>query len=135
MHTWIDRLRLQVPRWLARESASAWIMVGTLTGAGLAAPALASGQSPPSQTPAIQTPGQIVPPSQASPAFGWSCRAATVGAGQSGCAGRFGHGRHYGHWRHHQYGGDGWAQGRDYGSIRAIPAGGPTSSTVDAATN
>jgi hypothetical protein len=133
MYTWITRLRLQAPQWLAKESASTWIMVGTLTGAGLAAPALAGARVPLPSRAAVHAAVPLAPQTQASPAFSWPCRPATVSIGQTGCAGHFRYGRGHGHWRHHAYGATDWAQGRDQATFQAIPRAMATGAAADTA--
>ena len=120
MYTWITRLRLQAPQWLAKETASTLIMVGTLTGAGLAAPALTGARVSLPSRPAVHAAG-LLTPQALTPALSWPCRAATVSTGQTGCVGHFRHGWGRGHGWRHAYGNANWARDRDQASSQAIP--------------
>jgi hypothetical protein len=128
MHTWSTLLRLHLPQWLAKESASAWIMAGTLTGAGAAAVALSGTQSPLPTTQAIHASIQRVPLAQSTPSSISPCQTITVSDNQSGCVVRFWHERH--HW----YGDDRWEHRQDQSSPEVTPYAVLTDGTVNVAT-
>ena len=115
---WVERITLRVARLLARETAPTWIMVGTLSIAGLGATALgtsAVAHSLPAQTTSNSAALQPSP----YPYYGY-CHFGYDGNSTTTCGRHFGYGWHHRHWAEylwHHYG-----QTGQQGQIQ--PAGG-----------
>jgi hypothetical protein len=119
--------RLHLPQWLAKESASAWIMTGTLTCAGVGAAALTGTPVQPARTTItiVQPSVPAAPSLPAAPA--WPCRTITMANGQSICTWHFWPGRHRhwgGGWLRH------WNQPAPGATPYAVSSGGPVNANM-----
>jgi hypothetical protein len=124
MNTWMALLRLHLARWLAKESASAWIMAGTIACAGAGALALTTAPSAQGQQRSVMINLHPAPTAQPSPvAPAWPCPTMTLSNGHTVCAWSFWPGRHRRHW------GDGWEQ-RSAQSIPYVVDGGTTNGST-----
>jgi hypothetical protein len=124
MNTWMALLRLHLPRLLAKESASAWIMAGTLTCAGAGAVALTTAPSVQGQQHSLTINLHPAPTAQPSPvAPAWPCQTVTLSNGHTICTWSFWPGRHHRHW------GDGWGY-RSAQSFPYVEAGGATNNST-----
>jgi hypothetical protein len=127
VNIWMSLLRQHLPQWLAKESASAWIMTGTLTCAGVAAAALSATPAQPLRvTNAIVQPIPLAPSMPAAPT--WPCRSITMANGQSICSFHGWMGRHH-HW------GGGWWRHGNQPAPAATPYAISAIGTVDADTH